>query len=121
MRSPCSMKNALLLQLPDELWRALCQRATGTSCLFTNAICGPRHRCTVFGHALMEKLVQPYPAITARMPGASPTQRQPPMRRPPMLSLDQLVAPTACEKTFCAARPLHRCRFLGPAGLVGGQ
>ncbi|NBY06019.1 MAG: DUF3025 domain-containing protein, partial [Betaproteobacteria bacterium] len=52
-------ENALLLQLPDGLWQALCQRDWQT--LFVHQ----RHQWAlaqvhVFGHALMAKLVQPY-------------------------------------------------------------
>jgi len=57
-------ENALLLQLPDALWQALCERDWHR--LFVHQ----RHlwaqaQVQVFGHALMEKLVQPYLAITA--------------------------------------------------------
>jgi hypothetical protein len=56
-------ENAILLQAPDGLWQALCARDWPS--LFAHQ----RHhwgqvRINVFGHALLEKLVQPYVAIT---------------------------------------------------------
>jgi hypothetical protein len=56
-------ENAILLQAPDGLWQALSARDWPS--LFVHQ----RHqwaqaRVEVFGHALLEKLVQPYVAIT---------------------------------------------------------
>ncbi|MEY3653644.1 MAG: hypothetical protein RL739_1814 [Pseudomonadota bacterium] len=56
-------ENALLLQAPDGLWQALCARD------WQHLFVHERHqwaqvRIEVFGHALLEKLVQPYVAIT---------------------------------------------------------
>ena len=56
-------ENAVLLQAPDGLWQALGARD------WQNLFLRQRHlwsqvRIDVFGHALLEKLVQPYVAIT---------------------------------------------------------
>ena len=56
-------ENAVLLQAPDGLWQALGARD------WQNLFVRQRHlwsqvRIDVFGHALLEKLVQPYVAIT---------------------------------------------------------
>lgn len=68
-------ENAILLQAPDGLWQALCER--DWQHLFVrkrdewSAV-----RIEVFGHALLEKLVQPYVAITGHawrvMPAPAP-------------------------------------------------
>jgi hypothetical protein len=69
-------ENALLLQAPDGLWQALCARD------WQNLFVRERDqwaqvRIEVFGHALLEKLVQPYVAITGHawrvMPVPAPT------------------------------------------------
>ena len=69
-------ENALLLQAPDGLWQALCARD------WQNLFVRERDqwaqvRIEVFGHALLEKLVQPYVAITGHawrvMPAPAPT------------------------------------------------
>ena len=69
-------ENAVLLQAPDGLWQALGARD------WQNLFVRQRHlwsqvRIDVFGHALLEKLVQPYVAITGHawrvMPDPVPT------------------------------------------------
>jgi hypothetical protein len=69
-------ENALLLQAPHGLWQALCARD------WQNLFVRERDhwaqvRIEVFGHALLEKLVQPYVAITGHawrvMPSPVPT------------------------------------------------
>ncbi len=57
-------ENGFLIQCPDELWEALSAKA------WVSAFVDLRHlwaksRMMVFGHALLEKLVNPYKAITA--------------------------------------------------------
>lgn len=59
-------ENAALLQAPDELWNALCRREWPRLFgelrpLWADA------RLLLFGHALLEKLVQPRKAITAHV------------------------------------------------------
>jgi hypothetical protein len=59
-------ENAALLQAPDPLWAALLARDwqrlfVGLRPLWAQA------RLVLFGHALLEKLVQPYTAITAHV------------------------------------------------------
>lgn len=59
-------ENAALLQAPDALWQAL--RARDWQALFiTLRPLWGQARLVLFGHALMEKLVQPRKAITAHV------------------------------------------------------
>lgn len=59
-------ENAALLQAPDMLWQALAARQWQR--LFGELRPLWRHaRLTLFGHALLEKLVQPYRSITAHV------------------------------------------------------
>ena len=69
-------ENALLLQAPDGLWQALCAR-DWQHLFVRERDQWAQVRIEVFGHALLEKLVQPYVAITGHawrvMPGPVPT------------------------------------------------
>ena len=59
-------ENAALLQAPDALWEAL--QARDWALLFLGArFLWQRARLTLFGHALVEKLVQPRKDITAHV------------------------------------------------------
>ncbi|MFN4359228.1 MAG: DUF3025 domain-containing protein [Hylemonella sp.] len=59
-------ENAALLQVPDRLWEALCAR--DWRCLFVEQRpLWQQVRVTLFGHALIEKLVQPRKDITAHV------------------------------------------------------
>ena len=59
-------ENAALLQAPEALWQALAARQWQR--LFGELRPLWRHaRLTLFGHALLEKLVQPYKSITAHV------------------------------------------------------
>ena len=69
-------ENALLLQAPDGLWQALCAR-DWQHLFVRERDQWAQVRIEVFGHALLEKLVQPYVAITGHawrvMPAPAPT------------------------------------------------
>ena len=69
-------ENALLLQAPDGLWQALCAR-DWQHLFVRERDQWAQVRIEVFGHALLEKLVQPYVAITGHawrvMPTPAPT------------------------------------------------
>ena len=69
-------ENALLLQAPDGLWQALSAR-DWQHLFVRERDQWAQVRIEVFGHALLEKLVQPYVAITGHawrvMPGPVPT------------------------------------------------
>ncbi len=59
-------ENALLIQAPDSVWQALTEHR------WHDALVRQRElwqgvRLWVFGHAALEKLVQPYPSITAHL------------------------------------------------------
>ncbi len=59
-------ENAALLQAPEMLWEALAERDWG--CLFiTLRPMWAQARLTLFGHALLEKLVQPRKSITTHV------------------------------------------------------
>ncbi|MDP3700682.1 MAG: DUF3025 domain-containing protein [Hylemonella sp.] len=59
-------ENAALLQAPDALWEAMLAR--DWECLFIALRpLWAQARLTIFGHALLEKLVQPRKAITAHV------------------------------------------------------
>jgi hypothetical protein len=59
-------ENAALLQAPDALWQALAARDWPRLFLALRPLWG-QARLVVFGHALLEKLVQPRKAITAHV------------------------------------------------------
>lgn len=59
-------ENAALLQAPDALWRALRERRWHDLFVTHRALWG-QARLVLFGHALLEKLVQPYKSITAHV------------------------------------------------------
>jgi hypothetical protein len=69
-------ENALLLQAPDGFWQALCAR-DWQHLFVRERDQWAQVRIEVFGHALLEKLVQPYVAITGHawrvMPAPAPT------------------------------------------------
>ena len=69
-------ENALLLQAPDGLWQALSAR-DWQHLFVRERDQWAQVRIEVFGHALLEKLVQPYVAITGHawrvMPAPAPT------------------------------------------------
>jgi hypothetical protein len=69
-------ENALLLQAPDELWQALGAR-DWTSLFAHQRQQWAQVRIEVFGHALLEKLVQPYVAITGHAWRVMPTHVTP--------------------------------------------
>lgn len=59
-------ENAALLQAPDALWEALAAR-DWPQLFITRRPLWAQVRLTLFGHALLEKLVQPRKAITAHV------------------------------------------------------
>lgn len=59
-------ENAILLQAPAPLWAALRQR-DWQGLFVTHRTLWLEARVVLFGHALLEKLVQPYPAITGHV------------------------------------------------------
>lgn len=71
-------ENAALLQAPDALWDALAAR-NWPRLFVTLRPLWAQARLTLFGHALLEKLVQPRKAITAHV------YRAPPDLAPPAL------------------------------------
>lgn len=68
VRDACTVldENAVLLQAPDAVWHALAHRRWHEA-LVTLRPAWARVRLWVFGHAVLEKLVTPYPAITAHV------------------------------------------------------
>jgi len=70
-------ENAALLQAPDALWSALRERRWH-DLFVTHRAQWAHARLVLFGHALLEKLVQPYKSITAHvldLPVPMPLQR----------------------------------------------
>lgn len=68
VRDACTLfdENALLIQAPEPVWQALTEHR------WQDALVAQRHAWTqvrvwVFGHATLEKLVQPYKSITAHL------------------------------------------------------
>lgn len=59
-------ENAAFLQAPDVLWRALRERRWH-DLFVTHRGLWAQARLVLFGHALLEKLVQPYKSITAHV------------------------------------------------------
>lgn len=59
-------ENAALLQAPEPLWQALLAR-DWPRLFVTLRPLWPQARLVLFGHALLEKLVQPYKSITAHV------------------------------------------------------
>ena len=59
-------ENAALLQAPDALWSALRERRWH-DLFVTHRSLWSQARLVLFGHALLEKLVQPYKSITAHV------------------------------------------------------
>ena len=59
-------ENATLIQLPDGLWRALQERHWHTAFVTLKSSWQDVQMC-VFGHSALEKLVNPYKAITVHM------------------------------------------------------
>ena len=64
-------ENVALLQAPDDLWQALHDR-DWHHLLVTLRPLWQQVRWVVFGHALLEKLVQPYKSITAHVYRVAP-------------------------------------------------
>ena len=59
-------ENAILLQAPDALWQAL-QARDWQGVFVTQRAAWSRMRWVLFGHALLEKLIQPYKSITGHV------------------------------------------------------
>jgi len=59
-------ENAALIQLPDELWNALMARDWPTAFVAMKP-CWQEAQTLIFGHAALEKLVNPYKAITVHL------------------------------------------------------
>jgi len=59
-------ENAALIQLPDELWNALTARDWPTAFVAMKS-CWQEAQTLIFGHAALEKLVNPYKAITVHL------------------------------------------------------
>lgn len=59
-------ENALLIQTPDSAWQALCERRWHKALVDLRGEWA-HTRLWVFGHATLEKLVQPYKSITAHL------------------------------------------------------
>lgn len=108
LRDACTLfdENAALLQGPDVLWETLCRR--DWPCLFGELRPLWREvRVTLFGHALIEKLLQPRKDITAhvlRVPAhVQPTQ------------IDGWLAATLSAEAL-AAKPFQPLPVLGIPG-----
>ncbi len=89
-------ENAALLQAPDALWDALAARDWVRLFITLRPMWG-QARLTLFGHALLEKLVSPRKAITAHV------YRVPPELAPATLDAwlaQDLQAPTLAGKPF---------------------
>lgn len=70
-------ENGFLIYCPDELWDALYQK-NWIKAFWELRPLWSKSKVMVFGHALLEKLISPYPAITAhaiRIPSTLFTQR----------------------------------------------
>ena len=59
-------ENALLIQAPDAVWQALAEHRWHEA-LLAQRSAWAQVRLWVFGHATLEKLVQPYKSITAHL------------------------------------------------------
>ncbi len=99
-------ENAALLQAPDALWEALCARDWRR--LFIELRAQWAHaRVTLFGHALIEKLVHPRKDITAHV-----------YRVPPELAAGEIDAwlAHALEPGSLARKPFEPLPVLGVPG-----
>jgi len=85
-------ENAILFQAPDGLWQALGARDWQNLFVHQRQLWS-QARVEVFGHALLEKLVQPYVAITGHawrvMPASAP------------------IAPMAGPNAHAVSAPMH--------------
>ncbi|MBM3386487.1 MAG: DUF3025 domain-containing protein [Betaproteobacteria bacterium] len=68
VRDACTLfdENALLIQAPEAVWQALADHRWPDA-LVRQRSAWAQVRIWVFGHALLEKLVQPYKSITAHL------------------------------------------------------
>lgn len=68
VRDACTVfdENALLIQAPDKLWRALCEHRWHDALVAQRSL-WQDVRLWVFGHAALEKLVRPYKSITVHL------------------------------------------------------
>ena len=99
-------ENAALLQAPDALWEALAARDWARLFLTLRPLWA-QARLTLFGHALLEKLVQPRKAITAHV------YRVPPDLAPP--ALDAWLAQDLRDEHL-ASKPFAPLPVLGVPG-----
>ena len=108
LRDACTLfdENAALLQGPDALWETLCRR--DWPCLFGELRPLWREvRVTLFGHALIEKLLQPRKDITAHVLRV-PEELQP-------AQLDSWLADALSAETL-ATKPFQPLPLLGIPG-----
>jgi len=71
VRDACTVfdENAVLIQTPDSVWQALTEHRWHDALVAQRAVWldARQTRLWVFGHAALEKLVQPYPGITVHL------------------------------------------------------
>ena len=119
LRDACTLfdENVALLQVPDELWDALCARDwqrlfVDLRHLWAGAGGGPIPGALLFGHALLEKLLRPRKDITAHV-------LRVPQTVPPG-ELDVWLADTLTPQ-FLAAKPFQPLPVLGIPGWWAGN
>jgi len=70
VRDACTVldENAVLIETPDSVWQALTEHRWHDALVMQRALWTPTEtRLWMFGHAALEKLVQPYPGITVHL------------------------------------------------------
>jgi len=100
-------ENAAFLRAPDALWDALRQK-DWLAVFGSLRPLWPQARLLLFGHALLEKLVQPRKSITAHVYRASPAGDS-------IADMDQWVA-AALSAQSLAAKPFAHLPVLGVPG-----
>lgn len=100
-------ENAALLQAPDALWQALCERDWRRLFVDLRPL-WEQARLVLFGHALLEKLVSPRKAITAHVCRVQPV-------RDGLAGLDAWLAQDLTADRL-AAKPFTPLPVLGVPG-----
>ena len=103
-------ENALLLQVPPSLWEALRQHDWNTLLVTHRADwLAAGLRPVVFGHALLEKLCQPYKAVTAHAFWVDP-------QLPPSVQAWDAWLAERLDASFMATKPFQPLPVLGIPG-----
>ncbi len=111
-------ENGFLIECPDELWQALSNKQWIKAFIDLRAL-WQQSRVMVFGHALLEKLVNPYKAITAhaiRIPTQLlDTKKETGFNQQDLQRIDTYLAEYLSEKTL-VHKPYIPIQILGIPG-----